>query len=313
MIKNHKLICFFIFLAGTLLQAGAGIKTADRWLVLTEKADSSVSIFKASPTLKISFEGEEMVILEDNMTTRVARENIAELYHTGATPVTVGIVADNEAATPLPEITVKLIQQETVSETEGVTDEEGKLCFPETAPGHYFLEAGGSALFEGYSSVSPFLHIQDSDIAIILKEIVKAPIGAGYQITAVSDDLYDLTFFWNMEEDQSGPYHGYEFRILLDDEFQGRTDDTVYEITGIPAGEHCLKIQGVSPYGSEPEPFEFLFDLESQTSTVGSILNSQSQHNVVFDLNGVAGSPSKSGPGVYIRQGEKSVEKVLVK
>ena len=313
MIRNHKLFCFFIFLAGTLLQAGAGIKTADRWLVLTEKADSAVSIFKASPTLKISFEGEEMVILEDSVTTRVARENIANLYHTGPTPVTVGVVADNEAATPLPEITVKLIPQETAPETEGLTDEEGKLCFPETAPGHYSLEACGTALFEGYSSESPFLHIQGTDIAIILKEIVKAPIGGGYQITAVSDDLYDLTFFWNMEEDQAGPYHGYEFRILLDEEFQGLTDDTVYEITGIPAGEHSLKIQAVSPYGSEAEPYEFLFDLESQTSTVGSIQNSQSRQNVVFDLNGVPASPSKKGPGLYIRQGEKSAEKVLVK
>ena len=297
---------------GGILTANSAIRVVDRYLVLTQK-DSTKHIFHTTPDLKINFEGEDMVFESDSVDTRIPRKEIADFSHVGRSSLTLDVVAGNHDETPLPDVEVKLISIPSNKEVKEHSDNEGALSFNEIAPGYYTISISGLPLFADYESEEPFLQLENSEMRVIMKEVVRNPEITNFEVIDAGSDLYDLKFSWAIDKEEPEEDYGYTFYIAIDGINFSPAKNTTYELTGVSPGEHVLTIQGISPYGSESELIEHVFNLNAKQAGVENTNADSEGTTELYDINGMTVSPSNSSQGIYIRQGENKSEKFIIR
>lgn len=297
---------------GSILPADGALRIVDRYLVLTEKGDSLKHIFHVSPDLKINFEEEDVVIDSDSVTARIPRKNIAGYSHVGPSSLTLNVVANNEDATPLPNVDVKILSESSVCQVDQ-TDNNGTLRFSDLAPGYYKLEISGHPLFEEYKTGTPFLHLEDSEMRIVLGELVKKPEITSFKIIENGSDLYDLQFSWAIDGENPDEDFGYTYSVSVDGVYLLCTSQRSLKLGSYPVGEHSLSIQGISPFGSVSEPCEYFFNIGGGMVGVSNIASDNSTTSDLYDLNGLSVNPSNASQGIYILPGENKSKKIIIR
>ena len=311
--KLFRMILHVLAVLGSILQADGAVRMVDRYLVLTQKCDSIKHIFHVSPELKINFEGDDFVIESDSIITRIPHKEITDYFHVCRSSLTLNLMADNEDGTPLPDVFVKLLSSASTTEKMQQTDLEGTSCFNEIAPGYYEIEITDLPLFADYRSESPFLQIEDSDIQIILKEIVRNPEITSFEIIETDSDMFDIKFSLSIDSERPEETYGYTFFVTLDGISFTPIDTTAFELQRIGPGEHFLTVQGISPYGSESKLCQHRFNLEAESSGVWNIKDSSDETSELYDLNGISVKKPNMSQGIYIKPGEKKTEKVIIR
>lgn len=227
----------------------------------------------------------------------------------------VTVTADNEDATPLAGIEVVIVSNETdAEEMSAETNESGVAEFEDLAFGEYNVSVpNAGVLFESYEHDSEVSHNADgTSLAITLTEIVYAPVSHTVTSEQAGNELYNVTITWQMgvlDNARDNGYYGYTFTVQLNDEDLETTDVTTHTLANVnlPEQKHTITVKGVSPYGSESEPY--IIELDKDAVVGIDAVNADDADYRYFDLNGIEVKADELQNGIYIRtNGNKTVK-----
>ena len=262
-----------------------------RYLAIESDNDSLPRFVELAPGNTIKFVDGNVVIGCPENSLSVKEGQPLRFTHRQRSSFKLSLIPPHESYS-LDRFPLTLIHNETSIKTDTVTDCNGTLFMDELKPGNYTVtvSAPGRGLI---AADTILLHQLDDSDEIRLDEFPVTP----YALTVDSvsfksqNACFDVYVSWNFGK--LGFPLPYKYVLSLDNDSMREAGDTRFIYGNLEAGDHCLKLKGITPLGLETDSTVLNFTLDYPASdfivrVVSDNDNSIPVENIKVALSGIA-------------------------